>query len=114
MHHIPRIFVLALRLLLPATGLHRKARQCLKARNAAPTVPVPGAPAPNRRYPFTRPYVPGSHTGLIHPYFDPAPWPRPAEERRLQRQRRRTLWLAVHGIDVPPELIHGVKVGTRR
>ncbi|WEB46129.1 hypothetical protein MOV08_16675 [Streptomyces yunnanensis] len=31
-------------------------------------------------------------------------------ERRLQRERRRTLWLAVHGIDVGPRRIHGVEV----
>ncbi|MEU1789248.1 hypothetical protein ABZ553_25945 [Streptomyces sparsogenes] len=31
-------------------------------------------------------------------------------ERRLRRQRRRTLWLAVHGIDVGPRVIHGVRV----
>ncbi|MES4902518.1 MULTISPECIES: hypothetical protein [Streptomyces] len=31
-------------------------------------------------------------------------------ERRLRRQRRQALWLAVHGIDVGPRLIPGVKV----
>lgn len=31
-------------------------------------------------------------------------------ERRLRRQRRRALWLAMHGVDVGPRLIHGVKV----
>ncbi|WP_411151942.1 hypothetical protein [Streptomyces sp. A30] len=30
--------------------------------------------------------------------------------RKLQRQRRRALWLAVHGIDVGPRHIHGVEV----
>ncbi|MBT2528101.1 hypothetical protein J7E91_22455 [Streptomyces sp. ISL-99] len=27
-----------------------------------------------------------------------------------QRARRRALWLAVHGVDVGPRLIHGVEV----
>lgn len=31
-------------------------------------------------------------------------------ERKLQRQRRRALWLAVHGIDVGPRHIHGMEV----
>ncbi|MFD8385644.1 hypothetical protein ACFV2X_45230 [Streptomyces sp. NPDC059679] len=31
-------------------------------------------------------------------------------EYRLARQRRRALRLAVHGVDVGPRLIHGVKV----
>ncbi|MEU1788927.1 hypothetical protein ABZ553_24290 [Streptomyces sparsogenes] len=31
-------------------------------------------------------------------------------ERRLRRWRRRTLWLAVHGIDIGPRVIHGVRV----
>jgi hypothetical protein len=33
------------------------------------------------------------------------------EEARHQRARRRALWLAVHGVDFGPSLIHGVKVG---
>ncbi|WP_307852232.1 hypothetical protein [Streptomyces sp. b94] len=35
-------------------------------------------------------------------------------QARQQRARRRTLWLAVHGIDVGPRRIHGVDVGSRR
>jgi hypothetical protein len=31
-------------------------------------------------------------------------------ERRLQRRRRRSLWLASVGIDNGPRVIHGVKV----
>ncbi|GAB2994246.1 hypothetical protein GCM10023080_070820 [Streptomyces pseudoechinosporeus] len=31
-------------------------------------------------------------------------------ERRLQRRRRRALWLAVQGIDVGPRRIHGVEL----
>ncbi|GAA2460975.1 hypothetical protein GCM10010433_73940 [Streptomyces pulveraceus] len=29
-------------------------------------------------------------------------------ENRLRRERRRALWLALHGIDVGPRVIHGV------
>jgi hypothetical protein len=32
------------------------------------------------------------------------------EEARRQRSRRRVLWLAVHGLDIGPRLIHGVEV----
>ncbi|GCB49342.1 hypothetical protein [Streptomyces sp. NL15-2K] len=31
-------------------------------------------------------------------------------KRRLQRQRRRALWLATYGIDVGPRRIHGMEV----
>ncbi|MCC9686170.1 hypothetical protein [Streptomyces sp. MNU103] len=33
---------------------------------------------------------------------------------KQQRARRRTLWFAVHGIDVGPRRIHGVDVASRR
>jgi hypothetical protein len=31
-------------------------------------------------------------------------------KKRQQRQRRRALWLATHGIDIGPRRIHGVEV----
>jgi hypothetical protein len=34
----------------------------------------------------------------------------PDHQGRLRRQRRLTLWLAVHGVDVGPRVIHGVAV----
>ncbi|MFC0601441.1 hypothetical protein [Streptomyces palmae] len=37
----------------------------------------------------------------------------PAERHRepqAQRRRRRTLWVAVRGVDIGPRLIHGAKV----
>ncbi|MGW1494718.1 hypothetical protein [Streptomyces sp. NPDC002402] len=44
---------------------------------------------------------------MIRPYLV-------AHERRTeaqrQRARRRAVWLAVHGVDVGPRLIHGVEV----
>jgi hypothetical protein len=38
------------------------------------------------------------------------PVPGVRRKRRLQRQRRRALWLATYGIDVGPRRIHGVEV----
>lgn len=35
-------------------------------------------------------------------------------ERWLRCQRRRVLWLAVHGVDTGPRWIHGVKVAAAR
>ncbi|WP_307675772.1 hypothetical protein [Streptomyces sp. V4I2] len=46
-------------------------------------------------------------TPLVRPYLLTA---EERHERRLQRQRRRALWLAVHGIDVGPRHIHGMEV----
>ncbi|WP_308403867.1 hypothetical protein [Streptomyces rhizoryzae] len=46
----------------------------------------------------------------VHPV---RPYVLTAEERqrrREQRGRRRTLWLAVHGIDAGPRWIHGLEV----
>ncbi|MGG2461663.1 hypothetical protein ACO0M4_17895 [Streptomyces sp. RGM 3693] len=41
------------------------------------------------------------------------PRPTARRERRVQRGRRRELWLAVHGIDVGPRRLHGVEVAAR-
>jgi hypothetical protein len=65
--------------------------------------PAPSAPVhrPVDVWPFEL------DTHLVRPYL------LTAEERRArrsQRQRRRALWLAVHGIDVGPRRIHGVEV----
>ncbi|MFF7882111.1 hypothetical protein ACH40F_42630 [Streptomyces sp. NPDC020794] len=67
-------------------------------RSPAPSTPVH---RPVDVQPFER------DTHLVRPYL------LTAEERRArrsQRQRRRALWLAVHGIDVGPRRIHGVEV----
>ncbi len=39
--------------------------------------------------------------------------PTARRERRVQRGRRRELWLAVHGVDVGPRRLHGVEVAAR-
>lgn len=94
---IARIFEPLLRLLWPAPGRHRSPR----AHPAAPPVGVPTALLP--RVPALR----GEDIGLVCPYLV-------AHERRQEAQRqraqRRVLWLAVHGIDVGPRLIHGMEV----
>lgn len=84
MNRIARILVPLLRLLLPATGVHRA-----------------GWPTP---HPAHQPWTSAS------PYV--VTWGR-REQARLRRQRRRALWLAVHGVDVGPRRIHGVKVAPR-
>ncbi|MFD3539738.1 hypothetical protein ACFWUQ_09595 [Streptomyces sp. NPDC058662] len=59
--------------------------------------PAPGIPAPPPAAagPRVRPYHPFSQTREQR------------TEVRRQRARRRALWLAVHGIDIGPRLIHG-------
>ncbi|WP_306423450.1 hypothetical protein [Streptomyces sp. JJ36] len=51
--------------------------------------------------------VRGEDTVLVRPYLVAH---EREEEARLRRARRRALWLAVHGVDVGPRLIHGVEV----
>ncbi|WP_323372217.1 hypothetical protein [Streptomyces katsurahamanus] len=46
----------------------------------------------------------GDAIALVRPYLI-------AHERRVRRQRRRVLWLAVHGFDLGSRVIHGVEVG---
>nr|WP_281289754.1 hypothetical protein [Streptomyces piniterrae] len=98
MHHVIRLFEALLRLLLPAKGRHR-------------SVGVSPAPAPTRY--AVVPRVPARHTellrgedsALVRPYLV-------AHEERLQRSRRRVLWLASYGIDAGPRWIHGMKVAS--
>ncbi|MFJ9715060.1 hypothetical protein ACIRPQ_03805 [Streptomyces sp. NPDC101213] len=97
-----------LRLLLPASGRHRH-RNRHRAGEGAPLAPVPAAPS---RHPSPHEaLLHGEDSRLVRPYLL-------AHERRTQAKqqcaRRRTLWLAVHGIDVGPRRIHGVDVGPRR
>ncbi|TJZ45392.1 hypothetical protein FCH28_29120 [Streptomyces piniterrae] len=100
--HSAWIFELLLRLLLPARGRHRTAGSLpVVVHEEAPTLVVP--PVPVGRPGLLR----GEDTALIRPYVLT---PEELQERRLQRGRRRALWLAVHGIDAGPRWIHGVEV----
>lgn len=106
---IARLIEPLLRLLWPAGGRHRA--PLITAAPTTPTVPVaaaaPSAVAPSigaaravpctEEAPLVRPYV------LTHER---------REEVRRQRARRRALWLALHGVDIGPRLIHGVEVTT--
>lgn len=94
---IARIFEPLLRLLLPSEGRHR--------------FPEPASPGPSIDTPtWSLPRVAvlrGEDICLVRPYL--VAFERRQEERR-QRGRRRALWLAVHGVDIGPRLIHGVEV----
>lgn len=111
LHRIALLVEPLLRLLWPASGRHRHRNRHRAGGGGRPT-PAPAAPVgPGRR---TSPHeaVPhGEDFRLVRPYLL-------AHEQRAQakqqRARRRTLWLAVHGIDVGPRRIHGVDVGPRR
>ncbi|GGZ77251.1 hypothetical protein GCM10010344_50360 [Streptomyces bluensis] len=109
-HCIALLCTLLLRLMLPPRGRHRAARRGIAAppsptTNTAPTEPRSAAPPP-------RPHLlRGEDSPLVRPYvLTPAERHAQKRHRQQQRQRRRTLWLAVHGIDVGPRWIHGMKV----
>ncbi|WP_407286791.1 hypothetical protein [Streptomyces sp. BP-8] len=103
---IQRLIALLLRWLLPSSGRHRTAAP-------SPSVETGGAPA---FAPFTSSSRPvlllarDEGAPLVRPYvLTPEEW-QERRERRLQRGRRRALWLAVHGYDAGPPRIHGVEV----
>ncbi len=111
LHRIARLLEPLLRLLWPASGRHRHRNRHRAGGGSRPT-PVPAAPvAPGRRPSPHEALLRGEDSRLVRPYLL-------AHEQRVQarqqRARRRTLWLAVHGIDVGPRRIHGVDVGSRR
>lgn len=106
---IVRLFELLLRFLLPPVGRHRQ-----------------GGVNPNR-VPSDRRRLVVCHSALPLAAEPPPAWPRMVSpcvrsraqaeyerwertEQRLRRQRRRALWLAMHGVDVGPRVIHGVAV----
>ncbi|SFD21325.1 hypothetical protein [Streptomyces aidingensis] len=100
---IGRLITPLLHLLFPPTG-RRRARACPSPTGEdAPTMPLPRAVRPAPRLLATL----ADEMPLVRPYVLSAEERR---ERRLQRERRRSLWLAAHGIDSGPRLIHGVEV----
>ncbi|MER6014798.1 hypothetical protein [Streptomyces bluensis] len=112
-HCIAALCTLLLRLLLPPHGRHRAARRGI----AAPLTPAADTahsassePSPHPQPPRT-PLLRGEDSPLVRPYvLTPAERRARKDHRHQQRQRRRALWLAVHGIDVGPRRIHGVEV----
>jgi hypothetical protein len=99
---IARLLEPLLRLRWPAAGRHRRPVEALPVA-APPAVAValrrqtPGAAVPQ-----------GEGDGLlVRPYLLAH---ERSEEARRQRARRRALWLAVHGLDIGPRVIHGVEV----
>ncbi|MGW7578261.1 hypothetical protein [Streptomyces sp. NPDC054765] len=100
--HSAWIFELLLHWLLPTRGRHRSTGAPPAAGHEdAPTLAL-------LRVPVQQPgLLRGEDVALIRPYVLT---PEERQERRLQRGRRRTLWLAVHGYDAGPRWIHGVEV----
>ncbi|MFE0189827.1 hypothetical protein [Streptomyces sp. NPDC058989] len=100
--HSAWIFELLLRALLPARGRHRSACPVPAARwTDAPTLALPRTPV--RQQGLLR----GEDVHLIRPYVLTS---EERQRRRLQRGRRRALWLASYGVDAGPRWIHGVEV----
>ncbi|MFC5801419.1 hypothetical protein [Streptomyces formicae] len=98
LHCIARLLDPLLRLLWPPpAGRHRPAQ--------ADRRPVPPPPRPTRA---RAPYYRGEDSPLVRPYL--LAHERCQAEARRQRARRRALWLAVHGVDVGPRVIHGREV----
>ncbi|MEV5197711.1 hypothetical protein [Streptomyces sp. NPDC053720] len=114
-HAVARLFELLLRRLLNTSGRQHRHPQ---EQHTAPYL-----------YPYSCDYVGGPtayRTGEQPPRGEDSPLVRPyfvaherqlteeaarvAAEERRRRVRRRTLWLAVHGVDVGSRFIHGVEV----
>lgn len=98
---IVRLLGLVLCRLLPPSGRRRLG-------SAPPPPPGEWSTPPTRQ---TRPPVPllrGEDSRLVRPYL--AAHEAARVRARAQRARRRSLWLAVHGVDVGPRFIHGVEV----
>lgn len=83
-----RLVELLMRLLPPPTGRH----------SAPPLTTAPPPTSPGVRTTPVRSCSEASHRRCER------------AELRLRRQRRRALWLAVHGVDIGPRVIHGMAV----
>ncbi|MEU8735056.1 hypothetical protein AB0C68_37515 [Streptomyces tendae] len=111
LHRIALLVEPLLRLLWPASGRHRHRNRHRAGGVARPTPALTSPVTPGRRPSPHEALLHGEDSQLVRPYLL-------AHERRVrarqQRVRRRTIWLAVHGIDVGPRHVHGVDVGARR
>lgn len=108
-HCIALLCTQLLRLLLPPRGRHRATPRPVGVPPEVSHVTASGCAPVRRRPPHPRcALLRGEDSPLVRPYLlSPDEW---RHERRQQRQRRRALWLATHGIDIGPRRIHGVEV----
>ncbi|AOT58990.1 hypothetical protein [Streptomyces rubrolavendulae] len=98
---IARMLDSLLRLLWLPPGRHHQP--------CAHSLPVPPSPAPAlAAAPVPEPWFRGEDSPLVRPSL--LVHERRQAQARRQRGRRRALWLAAHGIDVGPRLIHGREV----
>ena len=88
---------------LPPTGRHRAGTgaTCAQANQPADVPAVYSTP------PVAGPMPRGEDIGHVRPYLVAH---EQRQEAQRQRARRRTLWLAVHGVDFGPRMIYGVRV----
>ncbi|QHC24940.1 hypothetical protein [Streptomyces sp. GS7] len=99
-----RFLIALLRLLFPARGCQRSASTPpIASCEDDSTVALPRVPARRPELTLLR----GEDVAFLRPYVLT---PKECQERRLQRGRRRALWLWTHGIDAGPRWIHGVEV----
>ncbi len=108
LHHIARLIEPLLRLVWPASGRRRHF-----PGGGALLTPVSAAThlAPNRAPSLYETPLRGEDSPLVRPYLLAH---EQREQARRQRARRRTLWLAVHGVDAGPRQIHGADIGSDR
>ncbi|MGV4926274.1 hypothetical protein K2224_15970 [Streptomyces sp. BHT-5-2] len=103
-HPIRTIFESLLRRILPANGRHRSADAPPSPEHPdTPTLMIPRIPAEER-------LLRGEEVAFLRPYVLTPQEPQERQERRLQRGRRRALWLSSYGLDAGPRWIHGVEV----
>ncbi|KUJ65311.1 hypothetical protein ACZ90_49075 [Streptomyces albus subsp. albus] len=102
---IALLFEQLLKLLLPSTGRHRAIglAEALARAGGHPRTEALTAPPPTRRQTYMQTHSPtplrAEDCALVRPYV-----------RFLKvGPRRRTLWLAVRGVDIPLRLLHSAK-----
>jgi hypothetical protein len=96
-----------LRALLPSSGRHRGTGKEAACAPADQHVHVPAVRSMARVARSTT--LRGEDIGHVRPYL--VAFERRQEAQR-QRARRRTLWLAVHGVDIGSRMVHGVRVAS--
>ncbi|MFE3183222.1 hypothetical protein ACFXKR_20470 [Streptomyces violascens] len=103
-HCIARLIEPLLRLLLPAQGRHRPIASPSRITSSS-AHHQNHQNRPSRRL-ATHGLLRGEDSLLVRPYL----LAHEAAEEHLRRQRRRSLWLATHGVDIGPRGIHDMEV----